>query len=221
MSILFVLLTFLIIITANYFYFHMPAQAPLETTVTLRPRAPVMAKEAGLAIPQGYSFHPGHTWVLEETRDDARIGLDKFAADLVGTIDRIEVADRSRWIRQGQRLATIHSCGTSFDLLSPVEGVVMAVNDDAVKNPALAATDPYKDGWIAVLKSPDLRTSRKNLLQGSMVAPWMHYSVSRLKEVIASANPTLAQDGGTPLSAILPHLEPALRQKLIKEFFLN
>lgn len=181
----------------------------------------MMAREAGFAIPQGYSFHPGHSWVVRESGDNARIGLDKFAADLVGNIDRIEVAEPSRWVRQGQRLVTIHCGDFAFDLLSPVEGVVMAVNDDLVKNPSLATSDPYKDGWIAVLRSPDLRTNQRNLLQGPMVAPWMHYSVSRLNEACATMTPALAQDGGSPATDVLPRLEPKLRQKLIKEFFLN
>jgi glycine cleavage system H protein len=221
MSILFVLLTFLIVITANYLYFHVPQGVPLEAPVVVHPRAPIMTKEAGFSIPQGYSFHPGHTWVMRETKDDARIGLDKFAADLIGSIDRIDVADPSRWIRQGQRLVTIHANGMSFDLLSPVEGVVMTVNENVVKNPALATTDPYKDGWIAMLRSPDLKTNQRNLLQGPMVAPWMHYSVSRLNEALTSMNPALAQDGGMPLTEVLPQLEPKLRRKLMEEFFLN
>ncbi len=221
MSILFVLLTFLIVISVNYFYFRLPQAPRAETQVVVHPRVPVMAKEAGFSIPKDYSFHPGHTWVMRETGDNARVGLDKFAADLVGKIDRIEVCDPSRWVRQGQRLATIHSGGESFDLLSPIEGVVMAVNGDVVKNPALATGDPYKDGWLALLKSPDLPTNQKNLLQGPMVAPWMHYSVSRLNAALASANPAFAQDGGMPVNEVLPRIEPAVRLKLIKEFFLN
>jgi glycine cleavage system H protein len=221
MSILFVLLTFLIVIAVNYFYFRVPTELPIETEVVVHPKAPVMTKEAGFAIPQGYSFHPGHTWVLRESGENARVGLDRFAADLVGPIDRIEVASPSRWIRQGQRLVTIHSGSSSFDLLSPVEGVVMAINDDVVKNPSIAAADPYKDGWLAILKSPDLPTNQKNLLQGPMVAPWMHYNVSRLNTALASANPALAQDGGMPVNEVLPRIEPTLRQQLVREFLLN
>ncbi len=221
MSILFVLLTFIVVISVNYLYLHVPKQAALETKVPLRPRAPVMTKERGFSIPQGYSFHPGHTWVLRDAGENARVGLDKFAADLVGAIDRIEVANSNRWIRQGQRLATVHSNGLSIDLLSPVEGVVMAVNEDVVKDPALAGQDPYKNGWIAAVKCPDFQTNQKNLLQGPMVAPWMHYNVSRLNAALAQMNPALAQDGGTPLSQVLQSMEPAMRQKLIKDFFLN
>ena len=221
MSILFVLLTFLIVISINYFHFRLPQAAGAKAQVVARPRVPVMAKEAGFSIPQDYSFHPGHTWVARESGDNARIGLDKFAAGLVGGIDRIDVMEAGHWVRQGQRLAAIHLGGVSFDLLSPVEGVVMAVNGDVVKNPALATSDPYKDGWLALLKCPDLRTNQKNLLQGPIVAPWMYYSVSRLNAALASANPAFAQDGGLPISEVLSQIEPAARLKLIKEFFLN
>jgi glycine cleavage system H lipoate-binding protein len=220
MSILFVLLTFLIIIAINY-YFHAPQEAPAKLKVPARSPALVMARESGFSIPQGYSFHPGHMWVSFEGADNARVGLDKFAADVIGTISKLEVADPSRWIRQGQRLATVHGDGVSFDLISPVEGVVMAVNDEVVKNPALALSDPYKNGWIATLRSPDLKTNQKNLLQGPMVAPWMHYNVVRLNTAMAQMNPALAQDGGVPVGQALALLPPELRQKLAKDFFLN
>jgi glycine cleavage system H lipoate-binding protein len=221
MSILFVLLTFIVVITINYFHLRPQLEVPLEAKVPVRPRIPVMTKQAGFSIPRGYSFHPGHTWVMQEAGETARIGLDKFGADLIGKIDRIEVADPSRWVRQGQRLATVYVDGTSFHLLSPVEGVIMSVNQDVVKDPAVATRDPYQEGWIAVLKSPDLQTNRKNLMQGPMVAPWMLYNVTQLNAALAKANPMLAQDGGTPVDQALLQVEPAIRQKIIKDFFLN
>jgi glycine cleavage system H protein len=221
MSILFVLLTFIVVIAVNYFYFRVPEEVPLQTRVMDRPKAPVMTKDAGFTIPQGYSFHPGHTWVLREKGDNARVGLDKFAAELVGKLDRIEVASPSRWIRQGQRLATLHAGSISLDLISPVEGVIMDINQDVLEDPTLTCRDPYKDGWIAVVKSPDLRTNQKNLLQGSMVGPWMHYNVTRLNSALAKANPGLAQDGGLPVSQALEGVDRELREKLAREFLLN
>jgi len=221
MSILFVLLTFLIILAMNYFYFHPPQEAPAKAQIVARLQPPVMAKELGFAIPQGYSFHPGHTWVIREGAGDARVGVDSFASDLIGKIDQIDVIGTNRWVRQGQKLMTVHAGGVSFDLLSPVEGVVMAINSDVVRDPMLAVRDPYKDGWVAVLKSPDFSTNEKNLMQGAMVAPWMHYNVSRLNAAVASTSPALAQDGGLPLKQLLLRVGPELRQKLIKDFFLN
>jgi len=220
MSILFVLLTFIVIITVNYFRVRESGALPISPVVPVRAPAPVMTKEHGFSIPQGYCFHPGHTWVARESREDVRVGLDGFTADVVGKIDELEIVGPNRWVRQGQRLMTLKADGVSLDLLSPVEGVVMAVNPDVVKDPMLALRDPYKDGWVALLRAPDLSTNQKNLMQQSMVAPWMHYSLSRLNAALPK-NPALAQDGGVPVHGVLLKLEPELRQKLIKDFFLN
>jgi glycine cleavage system H lipoate-binding protein len=179
-----------------------------------------MEREYGFQIPQDYSFHPGHTWALKEGAESARVGLDSFATHLLGQIDGIEVMGQSRWIRQGQKLMTIRAGGASIDVLSPVEGVITALNSDAIKDPSMITRDPYKDGWIAIVKSPDLPVNQKNLVQGAMVAPWLQNNVTRLNAMLAQTSPALAQDGGLPLSGLLGRVPQDLRQKLVKEFFL-
>lgn len=102
MSILFVLLTFLVVISVNYLWFRPATALPVTVHPVLNPSAPVMTKQAGFSIPQHYCFHPGHTWVLREGQEDARVGLDSFTAELVGKIDCIEVAKPDRWVRQAR-----------------------------------------------------------------------------------------------------------------------
>jgi len=219
MSILFVLLMFLLIISVRYFI-EPKVQPGLEPEIMARPQAPRVKREYGFEIPQDYCFHLGHTWVMKEGADDARIGVDKFVANLMGKIDHIDVCGANRWVRQGQKIVTLTSGGTSVDLLSPVEGVVTAVNDDVLRDPSLVTNDPYENGWIAMVKSPDLKVNQRNLIQGSMVAPWMQNNAARLSAML-SPSPALAQDGGTPISGLLPQLTPELRQKVVKEFFLS
>src|SRR5690348_13787658 len=103
MSILFVLLTFLLILTVMYFRRPEEAVNALQTVSVkkMNPPGPFMVKQGGFEIPQGYCFHPGHTWVVDEGRQNARVGIDAFAGNLFGTIDSIEVADLNRWVRQG------------------------------------------------------------------------------------------------------------------------
>lgn len=221
MSILFVLLTFIVIISVNYMWFRNPQALSVGPERSLRVPAPTITKEKGFSIPQGYCFHPGHTWVMRESNEDVRVGLDAFAADMLGKIDRIDVVAPNRWVRQGQRLMTVHADGVSFDLVSPVEGIVMAVNRDVVQDPKLAVTAPYQHGWIATLKAPDFAINQKNLMQSSMVAPWMHYCQARLIAALTNLNPALAQDGGVPVSGVLLRVPQELRQKLIADFFLN
>jgi glycine cleavage system H lipoate-binding protein len=221
MSILFVLLMFLVIITISYFRSPEAYELSARPQPGLKPVAtPKMEQTSGLAIPQGYWFHPGHTWSLKETPNDARIGIDSFAANLLGQIDRIEVIGENRWVRQGQKIMTIHCGKTAIDMVSPVEGVIMAINHDAIDDPKTVVHDPYEKGWIAVLKSPDLPVNQKNLVQGPMVAPWMQNSLTRLTAMVPELSPALLADGGLPETGLLLRVAPETRQSLLREFFL-
>jgi hypothetical protein len=97
--------------------------------------------------------------------------------------------------------------------------VVIAVNPEVVRDPAIAHKDPYKDGWMCIIKSPDLKTNLKNLIIGNFVAPWMQNSVSAVNG-IANAGATAA-DGGLPIEGLLPKLSPEQQRVLIKEVFLT
>ncbi len=164
MSILFVLLMFLLILSISYFT---REKQPLRAQPVAGPRVPRFEREYGFEIPQNYAFHPGHTWLVKEGPDSARIGLDSFAANLIGKIDHIEVIGQNRWVRQGQKIMTLKSGPTTIDLMSPVEGVITAINTEALEDPSLVTRDPYKNGWIALIKSPRARHQPEESRAGS------------------------------------------------------
>ena len=49
-------------------------------------------------------------------------------------------------------------------MLSPIEGVVTAINPAVLADPSLATKDPYRDGWVCLIKSPEVGTDMRNLL---------------------------------------------------------
>jgi glycine cleavage system H protein len=219
MSILFVLLTFLLIMVITYFIKGRDAGVVAAKSLAA-PLQPVMAREMGFDLPRGYFFHPGHTWALDEGHQNARIGLDSFAASLIGKPEHIEVAALNRWVRQGQKLWSLSYDGQTVDMLSPIEGVLVSVNQSVLSNPELAVTDPYKEGWVCVIKSPEINTNLKNLVQGPMVAPWMQGTLARLASMTAQAGAVM-QDGGQPVAGLLKKLDPALQRRVIREFLLT
>ena len=221
MSILFVLLMFLLVMSISYFRSRGEVVAATQPEAFAGPQAPRMQREYGFSIPEGYAFHPGHTWVLPEGGENARVGLDSFAANLLGKIDRIDVTGTNRWVRQGQKLITLVTGGQSFDLVSPVEGVVTAINQDLAHDPSLPTRDPYQAGWIAMVKAPDLTFNKKNLVQGGMVAPWLQNSVTRLNGMVGQLAPTMAADGGLPMGGLMTRVSVEVRDRLAKEFFLS
>ena len=220
MSILFVLLTFLLILTVMYF--RRPQEtAALQVAPVKSPNLPVMLKKAGFDVPVDYAFHPGHTWAMDEGRQNARVGIDAFAGNLFGKIDSIEIADLNRWVRQGQKLCTVTREEHSIDLLSPVEGVLVSVNHEVLKNPNLVVEDPYKNGWLCVVKAPELATNVKNLLSGPIVPAWMQNSLARVAAMVQQLTPALAQDGGLPVKGLLFQVDASTKEQLVKEFFLT
>src|SRR5579871_3273604 len=111
MSILFVLVMFLLCITFSYFYGYQKEKGAAKGMVPAR--KPQMFRECNIELPQGYCFHPGHTWVLDEGGQNARVGLDAFAATLLGKVERIEVPPRDRWVRQGQKIWSVNVEGVT------------------------------------------------------------------------------------------------------------
>lgn len=221
MSILFVLLTFLLILSIMYFRRpEAPALAALPVSYQ-KVSAPKMIKVAGFEVPENYSFHPGHTWVHDEGRQNARVGIDGFAGNLFGSIDGVELAELNRWVRQGQKLCTVKRGELSAGMLSPVEGVLVSVNHEVLKHPNMITEDPYKNGWLCVVKAPELATNVKNLLQGPIVRAWMQNSIARLGGMMQQLSPALAQDGGLPMKGLFFQVDASVREHLVREFFLT
>lgn len=221
MSILFVLLTFLLILSYSYFRRNEIPAVAVQPAPFLKMTAPRMVKTAGFEVPENYGFHLGHTWVRDEGQQNARVGIDGFAGNLFGEVDSIEMTELNRWVRQGQKLCTIRKGDQSVDMLSPVEGVLVSINHEVVKNPRLISDDPYKNGWLGVVKAPELSINVKNLLQGPIVPAWMQESYARLSALVQPTNPALAQDGGLPVKGAYFQAESSVQRKLAKEFFLT
>jgi hypothetical protein len=99
--------------------------------------------------------------------------------------------------------------------------VVVSVNQDVVKDPGMVLKDPYKAGWICVVKAPEINLNLNNLLQGSLVGSWMQNSVRRLSAMTSQLAPAAAADGGLPVSGLLAQLEPGAQRAMIHEFFLT
>ena len=220
MTVLFVFLMFALGIMLDWLFKRQARLSAAVSPETSRHPRPRIENEFGMKVPRGYCFHPCHTWAVDQGLQLIRVGIDSFAVSLFGKIERIDVAGQYRWVRQGQKLMTITGGGISVDLPSPVEGELTSVNRAVLEDPAMATTDSYCDGWVAVIKSPCFSTDQRNLMQGAMVAPWMRNSLALLREM-CSQSPALAQDGGSPLTGLLNKVSPELRTQLVRQFFLT
>lgn len=150
----------------------------------------------GIKIPQGYYFHRGHTWVRLEENSEVRIGLDDFAYHLLGSPDRIEVPLMGKTIEHDQADIRFVRGSHTARLLSPVSGVVTAINAALREDASLAYENPYSDGWLMRVHVPELRQNLKRLMIGEEVRDRLQVQVDGLFSLIENEVQPLAADGG-------------------------
>ena len=150
-----------------------------------------------------------------------RVGIDDFGARLVGRVDEIVLPKRGQWLRQGQKFVTFLRDGQKTELVSPVEGEVTNVNEALVKDVSLGNSDPYGQGWFVSVVSPDVTTTFRNLLSGSLARKWMAEASHRLGTRIPVLAGAVAQDGGVAVHDLTLQLPTEKWPQITREFFLT
>jgi glycine cleavage system H protein len=85
----------------------------------------------------------------------ARIGLTDHAQHELTEIVFVELPSVGKEINAGDVVANVESVKTVSEVFAPVSGVVKEANDKLVDSPELLNTDPYGEGWIAVIEVSD------------------------------------------------------------------
>jgi len=226
MTVLLVLATFAIFLTIDYFYSRAKRPA-LQVAPVVRKQPGIAAAPlkpalvGGYAVPDNLRYHPGHTWALSESPNLVRIGLDDFASKLAGKVESITLPQRGQWIRQGQKVWSFMRNGKKVDMVSPIEGSVSDINEAVVNNPSLATKDPYGEGWLLMVQSPDSKTNFRNLLGGALARWWTEESAMRLQRMMPAMAGALAQDGGVAVDDVASQIPEDQWMKIAHEFFLS
>lgn len=175
----------------------------------------------GFKLPAGLSYHAGHAWAAKETRNLVRVGLDDFAIRLLGKVDQLELPARGRWLRQGEKGWTLGRGSHRYEMLSPIEGEVVEVNDEVLKDPSILYKDPYGVGWLVAVNSPAADSNLKNLIRGRLAQRWMEESAGTLHAHLSPSEGAHLQDGGHAIADILSEFPEESWDRIIREAFLS
>ena len=107
-------------------------------------------------------FTSTHEW-LKEGQAEVTVGITDHAQQLLGDMVFVELPQVGDTISAGDELGVVESVKAASDFYAPVSGVVTAVNEAVVGNPAIVNTDPYAAGWLVRLK-PSNPSEIQNLL---------------------------------------------------------
>ena len=102
---------------------------------------------AAESYPEELKYHPEHDWARIDG-DEAVLGITWFAQDALGELVHFEAPEAGDTVSKDASYGEVESVKAVSDVVSPLSGEVVEVNQKAVDEPEVVNEDPYGDGWL-------------------------------------------------------------------------
>jgi glycine cleavage system H protein len=109
---------------------------------------------AAESYPDDLKYHPEHDWARLEG-DQAALGVTWFAQDALGELVHYEAPEQGATIKKDESYGEVESVKAVSDLISPLSGEVVEVNQRVVDEPEVVNDDPYGEGWLVRIRVAD------------------------------------------------------------------
>ncbi len=147
------------------------------------------------------------------------IGATEFAQAFIGRVENVELPETGRDIKQGEPLLTLRRGKRSIMLVSPISGLLCAVNGRLSAEPSLLNESPYETGWVAQIEPENLDVERRNLLHGKLAERWKESILAHIRNLMLPELGTVLQDGGRIIGDLGDTLSDEIWERLAAELF--
>ena len=104
--------------------------------------------------PADLKYHREHDWARIEG-DEATMGITWFAQDALGELVHFEAPSEGGSTTAGSSYGEVESVKAVSDVISPLSGEILEVNQKVVDEPETVNDDPYGDGWLVRIRLSD------------------------------------------------------------------
>jgi glycine cleavage system H protein len=101
-------------------------------------------------------FTEEHEWLRVEDGDVVVVGITEYAAEQLGDVVFVELPDVGKMVTKDEEVVVIESVKAASDILAPIDGEIIEVNEILVDEPAKVNDDPEGDAWFFKVKVEDL-----------------------------------------------------------------
>lgn len=213
-----IVIVFLISLIFFWRFLNRPAKAVSQEGRSKRMRTSLLDL---FNLADNFYYHQGHSWVIPENHDVVRVGIDDFAQKLLGKPSNFNLPKIGTQIVQGAKGWQIQVNSKLIDVLSPISGEVVAVNEKVLNSPQLINQDPYENGWLIKVKTTSLISNLANLLSGSLARAWIEDAVDKLNERITVDLDSSLGNNEIPIIGLARELSPEKWEQLVGEFLLT
>jgi glycine cleavage system H protein len=102
--------------------------------------------------PADRRYSRSHVWAKRDDQGDVRAGLTHVPGVFLGDVVSVELPPPRTEIAAGEPIGLVQSSSTVFELLSPVTGIVVALNPDVESFPRKVTKEPYDAGWLLQIR---------------------------------------------------------------------
>jgi glycine cleavage system H protein len=109
---------------------------------------------AAEGYPDELRYHPEHDWARIED-GEATLGITWFAQDALGELVHFEAPDEGDSTTKDESYGEVESVKAVSDVIAPLSGEIVAVNQKVVAEPETVNEDPYGEGWLIRIRLGD------------------------------------------------------------------
>jgi glycine cleavage system H protein len=106
------------------------------------------------SYPDDLKYHQEHDWARIEG-DEAVLGITWFAQDALGELVHYEPPSQGATISRDTSYGEVESVKAVSDVIAPLSGEVLEVNQKVVDEPETVNDDPYGEGWLVRIRLSD------------------------------------------------------------------
>jgi glycine cleavage system H protein len=112
------------------------------------------ASSAAETYPDDLLYHPEHDWARVEG-GEATFGITWYAQDALGEVVFFDPPDVGTNVAKDQSYSEVESVKAVSDVIAPLSGEVIAINEAVSETPELINEDPYDAGWLVRVRLSD------------------------------------------------------------------
>lgn len=130
-----------------------------------------MVNVNGTEVREGLYYTKDFEWVKVEG-DKVRIGITDYAQKQLREIVYAELPTAGTAITQSTPYGTVESVKAVSDLIAPITGEILQINQEVQSKPELLNEDPYGKAWLLIVKPANLQAELANLMDFNKSVEW-------------------------------------------------
>ncbi len=109
---------------------------------------------AAESYPDELKYHPEHDWARIEG-EEATVGITWFAQDALGELVHFEAPEAGATVAKDSSYGEVESVKAVSDVIAPLSGEILEVNQAVIDAPETVNEDPYGEGWLLRIRLSD------------------------------------------------------------------